>query len=638
MQPVGHRTHAGHCSAIPPCIASACTCMRSRIKFFPARCHMWVLAAFGKCTSREHAQHAPHQGTSFPGDLLWPSPPTPRVSRLQVLGVIEEVFSKEATEQLAALEAEAAAHAASAGEHGAADAGGAADAAAEAPTPAGLAAPAGGAQEAQRAAGRQRGKTGGGGAAARRAEEQVAALQAAMADQAGEAVASDFVQVRMTSLHCPMPAACAGCLLAHGDDRSRVHALPAHAMSALQTHRACPELPARASPAHPLAHLRCPRCPSLCCCHALDVACRAGETPLRWRPWRREARRRRARRLLRPLLPLCPQRPPSPRQASRASLSDTGRRVGRAARHAGRCMQAKKWKGAAGVETKPGPRHEAAGAQPEAAYVLGPAAWPAADHTLSPAACPAAADAAAQAKQLLGLQQDLSAAGLIAEAVRLGMGPSQDWSDYEQRHRWAALHACMCCVMRLWHPACLVGHRPPAQLPYLPAAGAAAQMPSVLGRDPAAGPSSCELPAAGAVGPGADATRRLRRPLAGVQAGRGGCGGAVAAAGGRRTARRGAARGGAGGRRGGARRGGGGAAPAGGAGDWEARAARSSPAPIVCPGSLHGHAGPGWQPACRFCMPCASQGEQQRSRLACVGALQPMHCAGACRPRASGAC
>lgn len=48
------------------------------------------------------------------------------------------------------------------------------------------------------------------------------------------------------------------------------------------------------------------------------------------------------------------------------------------------------------------------------------------------------ADAVARARELLGLRQDLSAAGLIAEAVKLGMGPAGDWSDYDQRHRCAA--------------------------------------------------------------------------------------------------------------------------------------------------------------------------------------------------------
>lgn len=60
-----------------------------------------------------------------------------------------------------------------------------------------------------------------------------------------------------------------------------------------------------------------------------------------------------------------------------------------------------------------------------------------------PAAAAAAADAeaVARARQLLGLRQDLSAAGLIAEAVRLGMGPAADWSDYDQRHRQAEADA-----------------------------------------------------------------------------------------------------------------------------------------------------------------------------------------------------
>lgn len=104
---------------------------------------------------------------------------------LQVLGVIEEVFSKEATEQLAALEARAAeeaAAAAAASQRKAAEAGQEA-AAAEGKPAAGKATQSGAAQEKKKAA------------AAAAAEEEVAAIQAAIADQAGEAVASDFVQV-----------------------------------------------------------------------------------------------------------------------------------------------------------------------------------------------------------------------------------------------------------------------------------------------------------------------------------------------------------------------------------------------------------------------------------------------------------
>lgn len=102
-----------------------------------------------------------------------------------MLGVIEEVFSKEATEQLAALEARAAEEVAAAtatSQRKAAEAGK-------------EAAAAGAASEGK--AGRPGpGKKAAAVKAAEAAEEDVAAIQAAIADQAGEAVASDFVQVR----------------------------------------------------------------------------------------------------------------------------------------------------------------------------------------------------------------------------------------------------------------------------------------------------------------------------------------------------------------------------------------------------------------------------------------------------------
>ena len=244
----------------------------------------------------------------LPAPLLFLHPRAPVTTcALQVLGVIEEVFSKEATEQLAALEAQAAAQAAQAAdasEQKVADAGRAA-AAAAAPAPAESPAGAGEAQQAQQPAGRQRGR--GAGAAARRAEEEVAAIQAAMADQAGEAVASDFVQVGC--LFCSLPGCCsAGCGPPEDDgcpEHGRPRALPL-----------CPALlPAPARPTHP-AHPCCLRCaaPPVCCASLL--ACRAGQTPPRWRPWRRVARRRQPRCL--PCL-LRPPRPPSLRNLRQAS-------------------------------------------------------------------------------------------------------------------------------------------------------------------------------------------------------------------------------------------------------------------------------------------------------------------------------
>lgn len=99
--------------------------------------------------------------------------------------MIEEVFSKEATEQLAALEARAAeeaAAAAAANQRKAAEAGQEA-AAAEGKASKGKGSQSGAAQDKAKAA------------AAQAAEADVAAIQSAIADQAGEAVASDFVQV-----------------------------------------------------------------------------------------------------------------------------------------------------------------------------------------------------------------------------------------------------------------------------------------------------------------------------------------------------------------------------------------------------------------------------------------------------------
>lgn len=185
----------------------------------------------------------------------------PLLTPSQVLGVIEEVFSQEATEQLAALEAQAAAQAAQAadaGEQKVADAGrAAAEAAAAAPAP--TEPPAAGG-EAQQAAGRQRGKAAGGSAAARLAEEKVAAIQAAMADQAGEAVASDFVQVcvfllffaamsrgrsiRPACLLWLISAPCVVCYRPHQADAKRLC-------------RARRSLPAPARPTHPAHYAAC---------------------------------------------------------------------------------------------------------------------------------------------------------------------------------------------------------------------------------------------------------------------------------------------------------------------------------------------------------------------------------------------
>ena len=127
------------------------------------------------------------------GTQLVPARPQQRAAlltalppRLQVLGVIEEVFSKEASEQLAALEARAAEEVAAAAATSQRKA-----------TQAGKEAAAGegaaGEGKADRAAPSKKAAAA---KAAEAAEADVAALQAAIADQAGEAVASDFVQVR----------------------------------------------------------------------------------------------------------------------------------------------------------------------------------------------------------------------------------------------------------------------------------------------------------------------------------------------------------------------------------------------------------------------------------------------------------
>lgn len=55
------------------------------------------------------------------------------------------------------------------------------------------------------------------------------------------------------------------------------------------------------------------------------------------------------------------------------------------------------------------------------------------------------ADMLAKARELLGVQLDVSAGGLIAEALKHGMGPADDWTDYQQRHRWARLPCWMGC-------------------------------------------------------------------------------------------------------------------------------------------------------------------------------------------------
>lgn len=121
---------------------------------------------------------------------------------LQVLGVIEEVFSKEASQQLQALEAQAAAEAAqaaAASQDKVAAAG--KEAAAASAAAASAVTQAAAAEETKPASGaagtRQTGAAAKAAAAAakERAEEEVAAIQSAIADQAGEAVASVFVQV-----------------------------------------------------------------------------------------------------------------------------------------------------------------------------------------------------------------------------------------------------------------------------------------------------------------------------------------------------------------------------------------------------------------------------------------------------------
>ena len=51
------------------------------------------------------------------------------------------------------------------------------------------------------------------------------------------------------------------------------------------------------------------------------------------------------------------------------------------------------------------------------------------------------AEALARAQELLGTQLDVSAAGLIAESIKAGLGPAIDWSDFPQRQRQAEADA-----------------------------------------------------------------------------------------------------------------------------------------------------------------------------------------------------
>lgn len=48
------------------------------------------------------------------------------------------------------------------------------------------------------------------------------------------------------------------------------------------------------------------------------------------------------------------------------------------------------------------------------------------------------------------MQLDVSAAGLIAEALKHGMGPADDWTDYQQRHRWETVARSVVMQSRGW--------------------------------------------------------------------------------------------------------------------------------------------------------------------------------------------
>lgn len=182
--------------------------------------------------------------------------------------MIEEVFSKEATEQLAALEARAAEEAAAAA---AANQRKAAEAGQEAAAAEGKAGKAG--KASQGGAGQEKAKA----AAAKAAEEEVAAIRSAIADQPGEAMASDFTQVGWRSI-----------------GYARLKVVPAVLRRACMAQQTCCcsiachcSLPTTRCPPPPAHHHRPP--PAARCCPCAAHGCRfvaeqPGRPSLRERP------------------------------------------------------------------------------------------------------------------------------------------------------------------------------------------------------------------------------------------------------------------------------------------------------------------------------------------------------------------
>ena len=68
----------------------------------------------------------------------------------------------------------------------------------------------------------------------------------------------------------------------------------------------------------------------------------------------------------------------------------------------------------------------------------------------------------ARARELLGVEVDVNAAWLIAEAIQHGLGPAQDWTDYNQRHRCAVVSLVFCTQ---WARLCRVLHPVGAVVP-----------------------------------------------------------------------------------------------------------------------------------------------------------------------------